>query len=76
MTHSPADQQGRPHPDRRVDPDGKDATETTPHNPGGLMPDIRGDADGQGRDPEEVDPIRYDEDLLRRKSGDPGVEKP
>ena len=74
MTHSPADQQGRPHPDRRSNPDHD--TEAAPHNPGGVMPDIRGDAAAQGRDPEEVDPVRYDEDLLRRKSGADGVTKP
>ena len=73
---TPADQQGRPHPDRRSDPDRSEVSEAAPHNPGGVMPDIRGDADAQGRSPEEVDPIRYDEDLLRRKSGADGIEKP
>jgi hypothetical protein len=33
------------------------------------MPDIRGRAAEQGRDPDEVDPLADDEDHLRRASG-------
>lgn len=41
------------------------------------MPDIRGDAAAQGRDPDEVDPLRDDEDRLRRETDPPpGVLKP
>ena len=72
MTSTPADTQGRPHPDRR--PETPDVSNE--HNPGGLMPDIRGDALEQHRDPEEVDPMTFDEDTLRRESGSPGVLKP
>lgn len=66
-----ADYQGRPHPDRR-----RPLEQTTPAsspNPGGLMPDIRGGAIDQGRDPDEVDPVIDDEDRLRRESGADGV---
>lgn len=33
-----------------------------------LMPDLRGQAEAQGRDPEEVDPMVDDEDALRLAS--------
>ena len=74
MTDTPAESQGRPHPDRLPKADVDQAV--TPHNPGGLMPDLRGEAVRSGRDPEELDPLRDDEDHLRRESGDPGVLKP
>ena len=69
MTDIPAEPQGRPHPDRR-EPEPAPAP-ASPHNPGGLMPDIRGKAAEQGRDPEEVDPLVLDEDQLRHMSGYP-----
>ena len=75
MTDIPADPKGRPHPDRR--PDARlEPTPASSHNPGGLMPDIRGRAAEQGRDPEEVDPLTDDEDRLRRASGYPGRKLP
>jgi hypothetical protein len=40
------------------------------------MPDIRGKAAEQGRDPNEVDPLLDDEESLRRMSGDPGRKLP
>jgi hypothetical protein len=72
MSNTPADTQGRPHPDRRSDT----PEVSSEHNPGGLMPDIRGEAIEQGRDPEEVDPLVQDEDVLRRMSSNTGVLKP
>jgi len=72
MTDIPADAQGRPHPDRRQ----HEPTPASGHNPGGLMPDIRGKAAEEGRDPEEVDPVVDDEDHLRRASGSPEPELP
>ena len=75
MTDTPADPQGRPHPDRPPD-ERLEPTPTSDHNPGGLMPDIRGRAAEQGRDPEEVDPLTLDEDRLRRMSGAPGRKLP
>jgi hypothetical protein len=75
MSDTPADPQGRPHPERRPD-ERLEPTPTTPHNPGGLMPDIRGKAAEQGRDPNEVDPLLDDEESLRRMSGDPGRKLP
>jgi hypothetical protein len=68
MSDTPADPQGRPHPDRRED-ERLAPTPVSKHNPGGLMPDIRGRAAEQGRDPDEVDPLADDEDHLRRASG-------
>ena len=41
-------------------------------NPPRLMPDLRGEATEEGRDPEEVDPVREDEGRLRHESGEPG----
>ena len=74
MTDSPADPEGRPHPDRRA-PE-LEPEPVSPNNPGGLMPDIRGKAVAEGRDPEEVDPLQDDEDRLRRASGYPGPKLP
>ena len=71
---TPADLQGRPHPDRR-DRVAADAP-AEPHNPGGLMPDLRGEAADQGRDPDELDPVSLDEEELRRRSGSDGVRRP
>ena len=73
MTDTPADPRGRPNPDRRPDELPKPLSN---HNPGGLMPDIRGRAAEQGRDPDEVDPLTDDEDRLRRASGYPGRKLP
>ena len=71
---TPADVRGRPHPGRR-DP-AEAAALAVPHNPGGLMPDLRGGAAGDGRDPDGLDPVNLDEAELRRRSGSDGVLKP
>ena len=73
MTDIPAEPQGR-QPDRR-EPE-PDPAPASPHNPGGLMPDLRGKAAAQGRDPEEVDPLALDEDQLRHLSGYPDRKLP
>lgn len=62
MTDTPADAQGRAHPDHRdaSDEPKLDIRRDT------LTPDLRQRAVDQGRDPEEVDPLSDDEDAFRR----------
>ena len=73
MQNSNADQQGRPHPaDRPTEHEGERRLDDAPN----LMPDLRGEAEDQGRDPEEVDPLALDEDAMRRESSDPVVNGP
>ena len=68
MKNSPADAQSPHHPSNRpLEHEGEQRLENTPS----LMPDMRGTAEAQGRDPEEVDPIGQDEDQLRRAGSDP-----
>ena len=68
MNNSSADGQGRPHPAHRpLEHEGEQRLQDAPS----LMPDLRGEAEAQGRDPEEVDPLGEDEDQLRRESSDP-----
>ena len=63
MPHTPADVQGRPGPNRRHEDE--PALEVRRDV---LTPDLRAEAEDQGRDPEEVDPVSEDEDALRRAS--------
>ena len=67
MQNTVEDDQGDPHPDDRPT---EHAGERRLENPPTLMPDLRGEAEKQGRDPEEVDPLTDDEDRLRRLSSD------
>ena len=68
MNSSSGDNQSRPHPAHRpLEHEGEQRLEDAPS----LMPDLRGEAEAQGRDPEEVDPLGEDEDQLRRESSDP-----
>ena len=68
MNNSPADAQSPHHPSNRpLEHEGEQRLEHAPS----LMPDLRGEAEAQGRDPEEVDPLGEDEDQLRRESSDP-----
>ena len=69
MQNTSENDQGRPHPaNRPTEHDGERRLESAPN----LMPDLRGRAEDQGRDPEEVDPVTLDEDELRRLSSDVG----
>ncbi len=65
MTDTPADAQGRPHPNYR-EVDDQPLLEVRNDV---LAPDLRAQAEAQGRDPEEVDPLVEDEETLRRASG-------
>ena len=69
MQNTSENDQGRPHPsDHPTEHAGEQRLENAPN----LMPDLRGQAEEQGRDPEEVDPVTLDEDALRRMSSDVG----
>ena len=69
MQNTSENGQGRPHPsDRPTEHEGERRLENAPN----LMPDLRGQAEEQGRDPEEVDPVTLDEDELRRLSSSVG----
>lgn len=64
MSDTPADAQGRSHPDHRDEGD-EPSLEIRRDV---LMPDLRKTAEDQGRDPEEVDPILDDEEHGRLDS--------
>lgn len=64
MINTPADVQGRANADHR----NTDETSTLEVRRDVLTPDLRDRAERQGRDPEEVDPVRDDEDALRRST--------
>jgi hypothetical protein len=71
MQNTSENDQGRPHPaNRPTEHAGEQRLENAPN----LMPDLRGRAEEQGRDPEEVDPVTLDEDELRRLSSDVGTD--
>ena len=69
MQNTSEDDQGGPRAvDRPIEHEGERRLESAPS----LMPDLRGEAEAQGRDPEEVDPLTLDEDALRHLSSDAG----
>lgn len=69
MQNTTRNDQSVPTPsDRPTEHEGERRLENAPS----LMPDLRGRAEEQGRDPEEVDPLTLDEDELRHLSSDVG----
>ena len=73
MTDEPRDlSEIPPPPDRPREGEGSPTVEHAPS----LMPDLRGETVHQGRDPEEVDPVRHDETRLRHATDDPVAERP